>query len=179
MWTYILQDGETLLELAARFHTRVTALEAANPGIGFIPVKPGQPIHIPGCPTRQQTTAAADAERAALGGNFNTAASSTRARGQNTTVPFTTDGSRWAREGHITEGRGEDSRGAESSESDTLRVPALDPKTNLLYVPITWPEATTVGAQTSKNAAARKGVTHEIDQEVVFIRCYSGGQRRL
>lgn len=54
MWTYILQGGETLSSLAAKFKTRITALEAANPGIRLVTLKPGLPIHIYGLPSISQ-----------------------------------------------------------------------------------------------------------------------------
>lgn len=54
MWTYVIQPNESLREIASRFHTRVTALEAANPGMRFSLVKLGDAIHIPGRPSTQE-----------------------------------------------------------------------------------------------------------------------------
>src|ERR1700710_1926328 len=72
MWSYTLQAGETLHILATRLNTRVTALEAANPGISLIPLKVGQSINIPGLPSVAKDKVAAGEDFDSISKNHRT-----------------------------------------------------------------------------------------------------------
>jgi len=78
MWTYVIQTGENLDLLAKIFKTRVTALEAANPGIRLKPVIPGQAVNIPGLPSVSKYEVKSGDNLDSIGDKFRTNAATIR-----------------------------------------------------------------------------------------------------